>query len=291
MRARTAALNAEAVATALETWMRSRDAGRTGGPKPPGGTAGTGPEAPGNTGGDDVVRQTLPEAGAPVVRPEQPAALDPEEPAAAADEAVAALAETGPPLAPAHTDWLSHRLCITGPEAVLTVFRTAARGTGVIPWSLDLDRLEEDWFLRLVAPAAPQRRTLSIEGAHVLAGQLREAVARRHARATSPVARARGACPFDLHALVPIPDRVLRLGPDHPSSLAWLWAHWGTTQELRHVAETADAAPGTEKSPALDDTKRLVFWSADWTPWRAFSAIQAQFPALRFDVQPVYDRP
>ena len=49
------------------------------------------------------------------------------------------------------------------------------------------------------------------------------------------------ACPFDLHALVPVHDHVLRLGPDDPTALAWLWEHWGTTQSLRHVAEDVAA--------------------------------------------------
>jgi len=34
-----------------------------------------------------------------------------------------------------------------------------------------------------------------------------------------------------------------KLAPDHPDTLAWLWAHWGTTAALRHVA--------VEPAPAL----------------------------------------
>jgi hypothetical protein len=69
-------------------------------------------------------------------------------------------------------------------------------------------------------------RTLSVAGARVLAGQLRDAVARRHERAVARVGASR-VCPFDLHALVPVPDTVLRLGPDDPIALAWLSEHWG----------------------------------------------------------------
>jgi hypothetical protein len=34
-------------------------------------------------------------------------------------------------------------------------------------------------------------------------------------------------CPFGLHALLPVPDAILDLGPTHPEALAWLAAHWG----------------------------------------------------------------
>ncbi len=42
-------------------------------------------------------------------------------------------------------------------------------------------------------------------------------------------------CPFDLHTLVPVPWPILRLGPDHPSAIDWMWTHWGTTWHLRRV--------------------------------------------------------
>ena len=94
--------------------------------------------------------------------------------------------------------------------------------------------MEEDLFHLLAAPPAPQRRRLSLAGARVLARQLGEAAELRHAAAVARVGHSR-ACPFDLHALVPMPPDILPLGPDHPDSLAWLQAHWGTTEALRHV--------------------------------------------------------
>ncbi len=103
-------------------------------------------------------------------------------------------------------------------------------------------------------------------GARALARQLREAAEQRHAVAAARAGRSR-ACPFDLHALVPVPDAVLRLGPDHPDALAWLWAHWGTTQALRHMTEDRVAALGRHKLRRRDPgTLHLSFWSADWTP-------------------------
>jgi hypothetical protein len=192
------------------------------------------------------------------------------------------------PLRLPHTDWLQHRLTISGPEGTVASFRAAAAGAGIIPWQLDLDALAEDWFLLLAAPPAPQQRTVSLAGARVLAGQLREAVAARQAAACARVGRSR-ACPFDLHALLPVPDAILRLGPDHSDALSWLWQRWGTTEALRHVAEDRDAAGGPLHAAAGEAVFRVDFWSADWTPWRALLHLRAAWPALRFDIRPSYD--
>jgi hypothetical protein len=183
-------------------------------------------------------------------------------------------------------DWLHHRLNVTGPAAALTGFQTAARGAGTIPWPLDRDRMEEDLFHLLVAPPAPQRRRLSLAGARVLARQLGEAAELRHAAAVARVGHSR-ACPFDLHALVPVPPDILPLGPDHPDSLAWLQAHWGTTEALRHVV-LEPALPQRQKPPPGSASLRLSFWSADWTPWQALATVAARWPALRFAVVPTY---
>ena len=151
-----------------------------------------------------------------------------------------------------------------------------------MPWRLDGERMAEDWVLLLATSGRP---TLSLTAARVLAAQLRDAVERRHALAVARVGHSR-ACPLDLHALVPVPDAVLRLGPDHPDAFAWLWRHWGTTEPLRHVAEHR-----THDGQQLrDEHLALSFWAADWTPWRAFARLRDQWPALRFDIQPRYDR-
>lgn len=120
------------------------------------------------------------------------------------------------PLYLPHTDWLEHRVMISGPAVMLTAFGSAAAGAGVVPWQVDGDRIEEDFFHRM-ATAMP--RTLSLPGARILVGQLRAAMERRHALALAQVGRSR-ACPFDLHVLVPVPEVVLRLGSDHPDALA-----------------------------------------------------------------------
>jgi hypothetical protein len=201
------------------------------------------------------------------------------------------------PLRLAHTDWLYHRLQLSGPAADLASFRDAAAGAGTVPWQLDLDRMAEDFFHLLVAPPAPAgslvapARSLSLAGARILADQLCAAMARRQALAAAQVGHSR-ACPFDLHALVPVPDAVLRRGPDDPIALDWLWAHWGTTQTLRHVADDAAATAGLRDRVAAGEAVWAVsFWSADWTPWRALAQIAARWPTLRFEVGPRYDVP
>ncbi len=191
------------------------------------------------------------------------------------------------PLSPRHTDWLHHRLTVSGPADAVTAFRAAASGAGTLPWTLDLDQMEEDLFHALVAPRPPQRRRLSAAGARALARQLREAAAHRHALAAARAGSR--ACSFDLQALVPVPDAVLRLGPDNPDALAWLWAHWGATQALRHVTEDRVAALGRRPVRRRDPgALHLSFWSADWTPWQALATVAARWPILRFDTRPTY---
>ncbi len=202
-------------------------------------------------------------------------------------------------LALPHPDWLHHHLTVTGDADLVTLFRQAAAGPGAIPWADDLAPAEEDWFhLLLAAPPDGPRRTISLQGARILAGQLRDAIERRRSAAAATVAAAAragrggdgsgGACPLDLHRLLPVPAGVLRLGPGHPEARRWLWAHWGTTWPLRHVAELP--APKAGQRPVREPGRlRLGFWSADWTPWPAFVRLREEWPALRFDVRPRFD--
>jgi hypothetical protein len=194
-----------------------------------------------------------------------------------------------------HTDWLHHRLLITGPKPDLDDLRGTAGGAGTVPWHLDFDRVEEDLFHLLVAPPAHagRARSLSLAGARVLAGQLRTAAERRHALAIARVGHSR-VCPFDLHALVPVPDPILRCGPDDPEALDWLWTNWGTTEMLRLVAEGKGAAEEfATRRPAVagQGVWALTFWSADWTPWRALARVAGRWPTLRFETRPIYDMP
>jgi len=200
----------------------------------------------------------------------------------------------GEVLSLANPDWLEHHLAIIGLADQVARFRAAAAGAGVIPWHFDLDGVEEDLFHRLVAPPAPHKRVLSAVGARIVAGELRDAMQRQRAMALARVGRSR-ACPFDLHALLPVPDHVLALGPDHPDALAWLWEHWGTTRSLRRVEvipapRSRVRLPEDAASEPGQGAFHVGFWSADWTPWRALARLAETWPALRFRVQPLYDR-
>jgi hypothetical protein len=197
-------------------------------------------------------------------------------------------------------DWLRNVLAVAGSAAALDAFREAAAGSGVIPWTLDLDQMEEDFFLPMAAPGErgvvqgssgpPDHgnghgggRAISLAGARILARRLRDAAADNHQRALARRESDRS-CPLDLHRLIPIPQIILALGPDDPTSRAWLAAHWGTPRPLRHVRET----------PARQDRRRgraemrVEFWSADWSPWAALQVLQRDFAELRFELQPDY---
>ncbi len=193
----------------------------------------------------------------------------------------------GPPLALAHADWLYHHLWVRGDADEVAAFRAAAAGAGIIPWHHDLGAAAEGWFTLLVAPPDPQRRSLSLEGARILAGQLRDAAESRQLHVAEQVPASR-ACPLDLHRLLPVPIALLRLGPDNPTAQAWLWEHWGTTEALRGVVELP--APGRGQPRRRDPGLYWVgFWSADWTPWRAVVTLRARWPSLTIEVRPLYD--
>jgi hypothetical protein len=197
-----------------------------------------------------------------------------------------------PPRAVHSIALLHHRLVVTGAPAEVGAFRAAAAaGPGEVPWPLDPDQVEDGMLHLLLWPPPPGCRTLSAAGARALAGQLREAATLRHAAVLARAGRSR-ACPFDLHQLVPVPEAVLQLGPDHSNAVRWLWEHWGTTEMLRGVQEDRYATLGRHSVLRHDPgVLHLSFWSADWTPWRALAAVAGRWPALRFDTQPNYDGP
>ena len=207
-------------------------------------------------------------------------------PSALAPDAPPALAGEAAPLAPAHTDWLRNRLRISGPAARMADFRAAAAGPGVIPWQHDLERLREDWFLQLAGPPDGER-AISLAGARILSQRLHDAVAVLQQRAVARGTGERG-CPFDLQRLLPVPERLLALGPDDPQARAWLWAHWGTTRALRHVREVPAGRDGRQRRM---DALAVEFWSADWSPWQALRRLRRSWPELTLELRPDYAGP
>ncbi len=177
-------------------------------------------------------------------------------------------------------DWLAHRLIVDGPADALLTFRRAAAGSGMVAWWWDDDALAEDWFHLLLAGP---HRSISAIGARLLANTMRDAVqqARDHAVENSQFKR----CPFDLNALMPVPAALLRRGADDPSSLDWLWRHWGTTWPLRRVQVLVPElnADGTTNCRFV-----CSFHAADWTPWPALANLRSRFPSLDIRVIPLY---
>jgi hypothetical protein len=134
-------------------------------------------------------------------------------------------------------------------------FREAARGTGAVPWHLDLDHEEARIFAPMAAGGAEAR---------MLARQIREVLAARHDRILAHWAE-RGSCPFDLH---------------------WLRTHWGTSRMPRGVRIREEGADRRLRRKA-----EIVyeFRSADWTPWQAILRLRGDWPRLLFTVRPRYD--
>ncbi len=182
------------------------------------------------------------------------------------------------------TDWLYNRLTISGPEARLTAFAAAAAGAGVVPWRLDMSALEEDLFHRLLTGVG--RGRLSVVGCRAFAAQFRDKIEVRQAQALTLVGTSQ-ACPFDLHALLPVPARILALGPDDPLAQDWLRTHWGTLA-LRQVCQLPPL-PGRSYLPPGHRVARVGFFTADWSPWMALRQLRKTWPDLRFALQPVYD--
>jgi len=180
------------------------------------------------------------------------------------------------PVGPWNPDWLRTSLTVSGPAAEVARFRDAARGTGAVPWHLDLDHEEA----RLLAPMA----AAGLE-ARLLARELRDIIAARHERILALWAQP-GRCPLDLHRLIPVPGAMLQRGEDSPTAQAWLRRHWGTTQPLRQVRIIDQ---DTDRRLRRSARTTFEFRSADWTPWQAIAQLRRDFPHLIFVAQPHYD--
>lgn len=157
-------------------------------------------------------------------------------------------------------------------------FAAAAGVAGVVPWQLDLARIEEDLF-HLAAAQPPALRRLSIAGCRILARQFRQRVEAHHAKAVGRIGASR-ACPFDLHTLLPIPDSILALGPTDPAALAWLAENWGT-ERLRQVFLVLKPRPG-RRLPAGHAAIGYGFFASGGTPHAAIATLAARWPALSF---------
>ena len=178
--------------------------------------------------------------------------------------------------------WRCHHLIITGPAESLAAFAQAARGPGITPWPHDGQALEEDVF-HLAVSLPARRRSLTVEGCRILARQFRDRVEARQARMDG-LAQAQ-ACPFDLHALLPVPEAILHLGPDHQDARAWIATHWGMSDRPRKVA-SVPAANVPRPRPAGHAAIGYGFFAGGRdTPALAVTALAAKWPALRFTLR------
>ena len=180
-------------------------------------------------------------------------------------------------------DWLYHHLTISGPAERVAAFALAARGSGIIPWRLDVSTVEEDVFVRAVSQPA-RTRNLSVEGCRILARQFRDAVAAHQAKAAALVDTSL-ACAFDLHRLLPVPTRILQRGPTHPDALAWLTTHWGVTDRLRQVVIRPQATTG-RRLPRGHAVIGYGFFTFGDIPQAAVDALALAWPDLRFVLAP-----
>jgi hypothetical protein len=179
-------------------------------------------------------------------------------------------------------DWWFHHLTISGPTAAVDAFAAAARGSGITPWQLDYAAIEDDIFTRAVSQPA-SRRSLTVEGCRILARQFREKIEMHQARAAALVGQSL-ACPFDLHALLPVPAAILLLGPTHPTAVSWLTAHWGVTDRLRQVSLRDKARTG-RRLPADHKVIGYSFFTHQETPGAAIAQLATHWPTLRFGLQ------
>jgi hypothetical protein len=121
------------------------------------------------------------------------------------------------------------------------------------------------------------KRSISVAGARVLSQQLRDAVGCRHELAIARVGRSYS-CSLDLHALLPLPEPMLRLGPHGSDTLAWLWGNWGTPCRCaRFRTSPANRRPG-----------RVHVLVSGLDPAARPGDLGPDMGALRFDARPTY---
>ncbi|WP_424138872.1 hypothetical protein [Roseomonas chloroacetimidivorans] len=184
---------------------------------------------------------------------------------------------------PVPVDWLYNVLTVGGLGEAVARFQAAAAGPGVIPWTLDLAAMEEEFLLPMAGPQDGVR-AISLSGAKILARRLRDAAAANHQAALARMATDRS-CPFDLHRLLPVPASILALGPEEGASRDWLRRHWSVTRPLRHVQVLPSDLDGRKKRMGQ---MRVGFWSADWSPWQAVARLRRTWPDLSLDLRPDY---
>lgn len=127
-------------------------------------------------------------------------------------------------------EFIWNKLEVNGPAERLHAFLAAASGPGFIDWRPEWYSIYEQIYFGVMASGAP-----SWQAASRLAGKLRDRFWRAHEHERRAAEIDPHRLPFDLNALIPIPEAVLRQG-FFPAGQAWLKAQWGIPWHLRQVS-------------------------------------------------------
>ncbi|MBO1360255.1 hypothetical protein J2D73_10700 [Acetobacter sacchari] len=131
-----------------------------------------------------------------------------------------------------------------------------------------------------MAIQAPDR-SLTVEGCRILAHQFRLRAEEQHSQVLALAEAGDTRCPLDLHALLPVPENLLRRGQSDSRSRAWLREQWGVENALRKVVvlpEKKSRSTKSIKSRAL----QYGFFSEKSLPERAVMRLTELWPALNF---------
>jgi hypothetical protein len=179
-------------------------------------------------------------------------------------------------------DWIAHRLEVTGPDKALQDFIMKAQGPGYLDWRWPAGEDREYWAAVILRGGAP-----SPAAAERLAARYAEYLWWTQAQAQDAVDRGELLAPLDLHALRPVPRKVLRAGW-REEGRDWMWRHWGTCLPLRRVTfrfEHRRQASGA----GIEVAAVYEFEAADWSPWRAWRGWQRKWSQLMFNLKPTYE--
>lgn len=182
-------------------------------------------------------------------------------------------------------DFVWSRLEVSGERALLYDFINAAAGPGFLDWEVDWYRTYEEAYGSAMLGGAPSLGAASIVAHAITDRNWHRIGAARRAAELDPTR-----CPFDLNALIPVPEAVLRRGY-RDAGETWLWRHWGIGAPLRQVTLEIVQRPFQDVLPPIVAVYR--FLSEYWAPALAIASIRASWPELRFALtcQFLDDRP
>jgi len=179
-------------------------------------------------------------------------------------------------------DWIWNRLEVTGPDSALNEFIDRAQGPGFVPWRWPGGEDRDYWAALALQGGAP-----SPAAANRLAGRFADYIWWALGDAQTRADRGLSFVPLDLHALRPIPRKVLYAGW-HAAGADWCWAHWGTRWPLRQTSFKFEHRR-RRRSTGIEVVAVYEFMSGDWTPWRSLATWRRKWPMLIFSLSARYE--